>query len=136
MTPSSIILHDNFQFHDGAIGKKYLVVLGSHNGQSVLVKTTSQGRRYLLDFGCQITHRHPNFHLVKGCCCFPAPTWVCLDEFYLLKQSDLLAKHFKGEVFKFGELDSSLYKLLISCALESLDITEIHSNIIKESIKT
>ena len=61
MTPGSIILHENFTFHDGAKGKKYLIILGSNDGVTLMVKTTSQGARYLLDFGCQINHRFPNF---------------------------------------------------------------------------
>ena len=134
MTPGSIILHENFTFHDGAKGKKYLIILGSNDGVTLMVKTTSQGARYLLDFGCQINHRFPNFHLVRGCCCFPLSTWVCLDEFYLLTYKDLIAKHFKGEVYKYGELEDSLYKSLLNCALESIDITEIQSEIIKKNL--
>lgn len=135
MSPGSIIIHDNFTFHDGKVGKKFLIVLGSHEGDCVLVKTTSRGTRYLLDFGCQIKHRFPNFHLVKGCCCLPLQTWVCLHEFYLMKDKDLLTKHFNKEVFKHGELTNEIYKMLCDCALNSDDISGIHEFIIKESLK-
>ncbi len=131
MTPGSIILHDNFIFHDGAVGKKYLIILASHNGQSLMVKTTSQGSRYLIDYGCQITHRYPNFHLVKDCSCFPLPTWVSLDEFYLFKDSDLLAKHFNGDIYKHGDLSAEIHAELLDCALNSEDISELHINIIQ-----
>lgn len=134
MTPSSIIFHDNFVFHDGSIGKKYLIILGSHEGQSVAVKTTSKGLRYLLDYGCQIAHRFPNFHLVAGCCCFPLPTWVCFGEFYLFMHSDLIAKHFKSEVFKYGELDVKIFDELIKCVLKSDDIPTFHAEIIIKSL--
>lgn len=130
MTPGSIILHDNFVFQDGVVGKKYLIILASHNGESLMVKTTSQGSRYLNDYGCQLTHRFPHFHLVRGCCCFPLPTWVCLDEFYLFKDKDLLVKHFKGDVYKFGDLTAEIHNELLGCAQKSDDISELHANII------
>ena len=135
MTPGSIILDENFKFHDGEKGKKFLIVLGSHGGNLLVSKTTSKGRRYLLDFGCQAQHRFPNFHLVKGCCCLELPTWVCLNEFYIFNYKELLAKHYKQEIFKFGELTQDIYKRLAVCAIDCEDISELQANIIRESLK-
>jgi len=69
MTPGALFFDRYFQFHDGEEGQKILVALGTVHGVTVVVRTTSQGRRYRNDFGCQADHRFPNFHLVKGCCC-------------------------------------------------------------------
>ena len=92
MQSGCILFDNNFKFHDGEDGKKYIILLGSHDGVCLFVKTTSQVARYRLDFGCQIDHRFPNFHLVKGCCCLPKPTWICLDEYYEMSYKKILQK--------------------------------------------
>ena len=76
MTPGTLFFDRNFKFHDGEDGMKILVTLGTGQGITIVAKTTSQGSRYLNDFGCQIEHRFPNFHLVQGCCCLSKATWM------------------------------------------------------------
>ena len=89
----------------------------------MVVKTTSQGHRYRNDFGCQADHRFPNFHLVQNCCLLSKPTWFCLDEFYELKHSTLLQRHFSGDVWRIGTLPDELTTALMSCAQQSDDIS-------------
>lgn len=123
MVPGTLFFDENFKFHDGEEGRKIFVVLGTNSQIVLVVKTTSQGHRYLNDFGCQITHRFPNFHLVQGCCCLSKRTWVNLDEFYEFKNTDLLAKHFTGTVKRLGVLPSELAISLLECATKSEDIS-------------
>ena len=47
--------------------------------------------------------------------------------------SDLIAKHFKSEVFKYGELDVKIFDELIKCVLKSDDIPTFHAEIIIKS---
>jgi len=76
MTPGTLFFDTRFVFHDGEEGQKIIVVLGSGQGVTIGVKSTSQGRRYRNDYGCQSDHRFPNFHLPRGSCCLSKPTWV------------------------------------------------------------
>jgi len=98
MTPGTFFFDSEFKFHDGEDGKKIFITIGSDRGITLVVKTTSKSKRYLNDFGCQSDHRFPSFHLAKGCCCLNKPTWIDLGEFYEFNDTDLLQKHFSGQV--------------------------------------
>lgn len=134
MSPGSIFFDKNFNFHDGQDGQKFFIMLGSDSGISVAAKTTSQGARYLNEFGCQIDHRFPNFHLVKNCCCLPKATWVCLDELYEFSYAVILKKHRAGDLYKHGELPSNISRSLVDCALKSEDISQLQIKIIESAI--
>lgn len=131
MTPGTILKHQNFRFHDGEIGHKILIVLGSANGIAVVVKATSRGYRYGLSFGCQPLDRFQNFHLVQNCCVLPKATWICLDEYYEFLDSEILAKHFAGDVETLGNLPNDITALLVACALDSNDVSTHQENIIR-----
>lgn len=61
MTPGTLFFDRHFQFHDGEEGPKILVALGTGHGVTIVVKTTSQGRRYRNEYGCQADHRFSQF---------------------------------------------------------------------------
>ncbi|MCP5195528.1 MAG: hypothetical protein H6974_01835 [Gammaproteobacteria bacterium] len=122
MTPGTLFFDRHFRFHDGEEGQKILIALGTAHGVTIVVKTTSQSRRFRNNFGCQADHRFPNFHLVKGCCCLSKPTWACLDEYYEFKDSELLQRHFSGDISRIGLLPDEIVIALLQCALQSEDI--------------
>lgn len=136
MTPGCIFFDKDFKFLDGSDGQKFLILLGTLEGICLVVKTTSQGRRYLLDYGCQINHRFPSFNLVKGCCCLPKQTWTCLDEYYEFTYSEVLKKYYSGSLTKFGELTKEITYSLLTCALESDDISQTQKKIVKSALLT
>lgn len=82
MTPGSILFDKKFSFHDGEVGEKLFVILGTVNGTYVVAKTTTQPHGRGNDYGCQPKDRFPNFYLPKGACHLKESTWICLDEFY------------------------------------------------------
>jgi len=131
MTPGTIFQHQNFRFHDGAIGNKILIVLGSLDGVTVVVKTTSRSSRYSSSYGCQPRDRFQNFHLVQNCCILSKATWVCLDEYYEFSDKKLLALHFAGHVKQLGCLSEAITSELVACALESNDISSYQESIIR-----
>ena len=131
MAPGTILQHQNFRFHDGAIGNKILIVLGSDAGVSVVVKTTSKSYRFSSSYGCQLGDRFPNFHLVQNCCILPKATWVCLDEYYEFRDADLVALHFAGDVKQLGNLPADITAELMACALASNDISFYQEQIIR-----
>lgn len=131
MTPGTVFTDQNFVFHDGETGSKILIALGTKSGVIVVVKATSQGHRYNSNFGCQIKDRFPNFHLVQNCCELTKPTWVCLQEFYEFRAAELVQKHFKGNTKIICTLSNEIMADLISCALDSMDITPAQIEILK-----
>ena len=136
MTPGTLFFDRHFRFYDGEEGQKILVALGTVHGVTLVVKTTSQGRRFRNDFGCQTDHRFPNFHLVKGCCCLSKPTWVCLDEYYEFKDSELLQRHFSSDINRIGLLTDEIVIALMECALRSEDISPRQTRIVQAALDT
>ena len=134
MTPGTLFFDRHFQFHDGEEGPKILVALGTGHGVTIVVKTTSQGRRYRNDYGCQADHRFPNFHLVQGCCCLTKPTWICLDEYYEFRDSELLQKHFSGDINRVGVLTDDITTALMECALQSEDISSRQAAVVQTAL--
>ncbi len=136
MTPGTLFVDRHFTFHDGDEARKILVSLGTAHGITLVVKTTSQGKRYKNDFGCQSDHRFPNFHLVQNCCCLSKPTWVCLDEYYEFKDAELLQRHFSGEINRIGTLSDDLTEAMMSCALASEDISARQAAIVQSALES
>jgi hypothetical protein len=134
MTPGTLFFDRHFRFYDGEEGQKILIALGTAHGVTIVVKTTSQGRRFRNDFGCQADHRFPNFHLVKGCCCLSKPTWVCLDEYYGFKDSELLQRHFSGDINRIGLLTDEITIALMECTLQSEDISPRQTHIVQTAL--
>lgn len=131
MTPGTILQHQNFRFHDGAIGNKIIVVLGSHAGVTVVVKTTSRSYRFSSCYGCQPLDRFPNFHLVQNCCILPKASWVCLDEYYEFLDAELISLHFAGDVKQLGNLPPEIAEALVACAVTSNDISHHQEKIVR-----
>ena len=131
MTPGTILQHQNFRFHDGEVGNKIIIVLGSHAGGTVLVKTTSRSWRFSSSYGCQPLDRFPNFHLVQNCCILPKATWVCLDEYYEFSDVNLIALHFAGDVKQLGNLPPEITEALVACAVASNDISHYQEQIVR-----
>ena len=134
MTPGTLFFDTRFVFHDGEEGQKIIVVLGSGQGVTIGVKSTSQGRRYRNDYGCQSDHRFPNFHLPRGSCCLSKPTWVCLDEYYEFRDSELLQRHFSAEINRIGVLTDAITIELLECALATEDINGRQAAIVQTAL--
>ncbi|MDE3023137.1 MAG: hypothetical protein KGI54_15025 [Pseudomonadota bacterium] len=135
MNPGSLFVDRHFKFNDGAEAQKILIVLGNYNGVTLVVKTTSNGRLFLNDFGCQVTHRFPNFYLPKSCCCLEKPTWVVLNEFYEFKHRELLQRHFDCDIWHIGTLPPILLMELMNCSVQAEDISFSQIEMIKSSLK-
>lgn len=136
MNPGSIFFDQDFRFADGETGEKLFVVLGSKDALYVVVKTTTKQHGRGLDYGCQPRDRFYNFFLPTGCCYLKSSSWVCLNEFYELKQNSVLQKKFSGSVRHICNLDDTITRALQECALNSLDISNFQAEAIQDSIVT
>jgi len=130
MNPGAIFFDKNFSFHDGESGEKLFIVLGSDKGVVVVAKTTSQPYGKGINYGCQPNDRFHNFYLPVNTCYLRKNTWVCLNEFYELKQSDLLQKRFSGVVNHVCDLPESIAREVQDCSLLSDDISTRQERIV------
>lgn len=131
MTPGTVFFDKSFKFLDGNKGRKLAISLGAAQGLNVVVKTTSNGKRYNRKHGCNLNSRFPFFYLPSNSCCLSKPTWICLDEFYDFNNVELMQKRFSGELDIIGNLQNKLLKSLIKCCIDCEDITWNQSQILK-----
>lgn len=135
MTPGTILHDQEFRYRDGETGRKYIVILNDGTcGSYVVVKATSQGRRYSNTPGCQLG-TWACFFLDRGCCKLPKDTWVQLHEFYPFNAQEMLGLHFTGRMEVIDELTSGLTRDLQECALQSDDISEANAEIIRACLR-
>jgi hypothetical protein len=134
MIAGAIFFDKDFHFHDGNDGKKLFIILGTNKGIVVFAKTTSQPYGKGITYGCQPNDRFHNFYLPNNSCYLKKSTWVCLDEFYELKESELLQKRFGGMVNHICDLTPQITRELQNCAMLSEDITPRQEAIINDSL--
>lgn len=134
MKPGSIFFDTDFHFNDGGDGKKLFVVLGACKGVVLVVKTTSHPYGKGINYGCQEYDRFHNFYLPINSCFLKKNTWICLDDFYELKQADLLNKKFSGIVNHICDLELPITRQLQDCAMISEDISTKQERIVSESL--
>lgn len=136
MTPGTICLDKNFVFHDGQKGEKFFIVLShGEKGHYIVSKTTSNGTRYGIKYGCQSQDRFPSFFLPSGSSCFPIHTWVCLHEFYEFSRQAVLEKHFRGTIVRFGVLTNKITEELLSCVAGCNDVSMFQRALISETLR-
>ena len=131
----TILLHDAFQFPDGEVSKKYLIVLNTpkieENEVYAIAKTTSRQKRRDTQFGC--SKNKLTFHIPAKQCFFPLDTWIILNEIYLVEPNSLLADKMAGVCNIVGSLNENFKKYLIDCIRSSDDIEENILNLILTS---
>lgn len=135
MTPGTILFDKDFKFSDGATARKLLVVLNDAAcAYYVIVKLTSQRHDKGATLGCQPRDRFQNFYLPQGTCVLSKNSWVMLDEFYETDPNKLFQLKLKGQLEVIGGLDEATTKALLVCAIESLDISDRHAQVLDECL--
>ena len=133
MTPGTILFDKQFQFKDGEVGRKLLVVLSDgKTGFYLIIKTTSQSKFKGRDEGCQSNDRYPNFYLPDGTTCLQGESWLILNEFYELDAAELDKKVADGEISRIGNLPRDVLIELFDCAINCWDISTKQADILRE----
>jgi hypothetical protein len=130
MRAGDVVFHRDFAFHDGGTADKYLVVVGATSSIVLLAKTTSQGKRYRNDHGCQPGNYFPAFLLTAGCCFLPKNTWICFSEFYEFSLERLQQRMVEGQVYRAGMLSDELTHAVQHCAMGCFDLTRAQEAIV------
>lgn len=122
MERGTILFHNRFQFSDGTIGEKLLVVLNSPKpGEPyLLIKTTSQVEKLSSYYKTQI-QRGCNFRLLlfyltpEDQTLFEKPTLLQFDEIFPFTSTQLLNDRFKGVLEEKGQLPQNKFNEIMKC---------------------
>ncbi len=131
MERGTILFHTRFQFRNGTIGEKLLVVLNTPKSDEpyLLIRTTSQIERWS-SYYKQHIQRGCNYRLLlfyitpEDNTFFEKPTLLQFDEIYPLTREQLLSDKFNGVLEAKGELSESKFNEIMNCAKAMKDDIE------------
>jgi len=112
----TIFHHRQLVFHNGFVGKKYLILLNtpSKNEPYIFVKTTSQQKGKPTKIGC--IKSHSTFFMPAGKTFFPKDTWVQLFELYPIPAADI---NNSNGISIVGGLNAKMIDDIVNCLFES-----------------
>jgi hypothetical protein len=129
----TIYHHSQLVFHNGFVGKKYLVLLNTPNNNEpfLFVKTTSQKKDKPSTLGC--IRSRSLFFIPAGTTFFKLDTWVQLYEIYPITDSNVTRNR---DISCVGSLDAELLDKIIDCLFlaQEYDILPLHKALIRPTI--
>ena len=133
-TRGAIYHHSKLTFHNGFIGKKYLILLNTpgKNEPYLFVKTTSQQKEKSTKAGC--IKESSLFFIPAGKTFFKKDTWVQLYEIYEISPKDI---DDKKEITIEGSLDVKMIDDIVSCLFlaEEDNISPIHKALLRPPLQ-
>ena len=138
MTPGSVVFHTKFPFRDSETpGKKLAVILNDGSGgRYIAVKTTSQGRMYTWDVGCQPPPSNFPCYFVPGnASLFPKDTWIQLNDFFSFDVSKFRDGQRRGIILPKLQIPNRFLLPLIKCTLKSDDLTRADEKILISTLE-
>jgi hypothetical protein len=134
MAPGRVLLHPNFVFSDGKVGRKLVVLLSdSRRGYYLAIKTTSNDHRYNVSAACQVTDRYPNYFVPKHAGIFDEHTWLQMEEFFCFPSGELERRVARNDIYPITTLNTQTLPVL-ACARDSDDLLAVHRSLIVEII--
>jgi len=129
-TRGAIFHHRQLVFHNGFIGKKYLILLNTPGKSEpyLFVKTTSQQKNKSATPGC--IKNLSLFFIPAGQTFFPKDTWVQLYELYPIPSQDIDTNQ---DIALQGSLDVKMIDAIVNCLFEAEEdnIAPIHKNLLR-----
>ena len=126
--------HSKFEFHNGEVGKKYVILLNTPTKKQpyLVVKTTSQ-KKDKPSTPCCIEARGL-FFIPGGKTFFPEDTWVQLYDLYPLTPNSVSKSK---EVQIVGDLDENLIAEIVDCLFRTreADILDEHKTLLRPPIR-
>lgn len=125
-----IYFHNDFGFHDGDTGKKFLILINNPLNLEpyLFIKTTTQQKDKPSIEGCHI--RGKVFYIPSGKSFFLKNTWVQLHEIYAFTPTKLIADGINKTLIRRSELTEQMINTIVNCLLKS-SIEDIESEYIK-----
>ena len=133
MRKGTILFHPSFEFTNGEIGRKYLIILNSPDIKKIepflFCKTTSQSQNKPQTPGC---HAEKNLYCIGAQFdFFPKKTWVQFFEMFEVNYDEFIKQHFELGVEVKGELRTETISAIINCIKKSDDVSAYHLSLLK-----
>jgi hypothetical protein len=130
----SIYFHSEFGFHDGDIGKKFIILINNpQNSEPFLfLKVTSQPTNKPSVYGCHFKRKV--FFIPSGKVYFRKDTWVQLHEIYAFSPVKLIKDGINKILTPKDKLPEQMANEIVNCLLKSNieDIELEHLRLIKK----
>jgi hypothetical protein len=134
-TRGAIYHHSKLIFHNGFIGKKYLILLNTPGKIEpyLFVKTTSQKKDKPSKAGC--IKERSLFFIPAGKTSFKKDTWVQLYELYPIPPKDIDTTK---EITVVGNLDPKMIDDIVNCLFEAEEdnISSIYKELLRPPLQT
>jgi len=133
-TRGTICHHSELVFHNGFIGKKYLILINtpSKNEPYLFLKTTSQKKDKSTTSGC--IKKHSLFFIPAGKTFFPKDTWVQLYEIYEFLPQDI---NTNKKISIVASLDHRTIEAIVNCLFEAEEdnIAPVHKKLLRPPLQ-
>ena len=128
----TIFHHSQLVFHNGVVGKKYLIFLNTPSKKEpyLFVKTTSQQKDKPTTPGCIKSHWLSLYFIPARKTFFPLGTWVQLYELYPILPRDIDTSK---DISVVGTLNAKMIDDIVNCLLdiEGDNIAPIHKDLLR-----
>ncbi len=122
MNCGTILFDSKFQFPDGTIDYKLIIIVCDYGTNYLVLQTTRQPDGKNNVAGCQLNDKPSNYFIPGKTLWFEDNTWILLDEIFEYNSDEFFYKEADGIVFHKSVLSNNFMKQLIECALKSRDI--------------
>jgi len=133
-TRGTIYHHKELVFHNGFVGKKYLILLNTPDKEEpyLFVKTTSQRKDKPATAGC--IKARSLFFIPASKTFFPKDTWVQLYEIYPIPPKDIDTDK---NITVVGSLDVKMIDDIVNCLFEAEEdnIAPIHKDLLRPPLQ-
>ena len=131
MHKGTILYHQAFQFQNGEVSKKLLIILNAPQKDEpyLCCKTTSKQKYNIDREGC---HSSKNIYVINpNTDWFKEKTWVQFHELYEFEASKFLKDHFDGKLEVKGTLKANTIAAIINCVKRSEDVSIYHLTLLR-----
>lgn len=135
MKCGTILFDSKFQFPNGNIDYKLIVVLCELGSDYLVVQTTRQPGAKNRTNGCQIKDNPSNFYLPRGAAWFEDDTWILLNEVFEYNSVIFDSKWRDNVIQHRTVLSTDLTKQIFECALQSEDIEKYYLDFITKALE-
>lgn len=133
MNCGTVLYDTQFQFPNGDIIDKLIIVFGDLGTDYLVAQTTRQKKVKKENIGCQPSDQPHNFFIPKNTHWFEDNTWVLLNEVFEYN-FDTFAHKKEGKIVQHRHvLSKEIMKQILGCALQSDDIEEFYLEFIQRS---
>lgn len=133
MKCGDLLFDGKFQFPNGNIDYKLIIVVCEYGDNRLVLQTTRQSKGKSRTEGCQVNDTPPNFYVPSNTTWFDDDTWILLDEVFEYDSNQYFIKKEDGIIRHKTDLPKSFMKDLLNCLMQSRDIDGFDKDFINKA---